>query len=310
MMNDISVVIPVYGCPQAIKPLCDRLLVTLEKITNNYEIILVNDGCPKNSWVNIMDVCNENNKIIGINLSRNFGQIHATNAGLNMSNGEYVVVIDCDLQDPPEAIELIYKQIKRGYDIVFVKRRDRKDNPITLILSKMFYKIYNHFVEGYYDGDIGNYCIVKRKIVDEYNAIKDQNKSFTTVLSWMGYKTTIVEIKGEERFEGKSSYNLSRKINLAIDMITSQSNKPLKLMVKLGISIAFFSFIYILHRVIIYFVSSNMPEGWTTMVAAIFLMGGIILICLGILGIYIGNIFNQTKDKPEYLIADMINKIQ
>lgn len=306
-MNDISVVIPVYGCPQAVKPLCERLVITLEKLTNNYEIILVNDGCPKNSWANIVDVCKDNKKIVGINLSRNFGQVHATNAGLNMSTGEYVVVMDCDLQDPPEAIETIYKEIIQGYDIVFVKRSDRKDNPLTLFLSKMFYKVYNHFVDGYYDGDIGNYCIVKRKIVDEYNAIKDQNKSFTTVLSWMGYKTTLIEINGEERFEGKSSYNLSKKINLAIDMITSQSNKPLKLMVKLGVSIAVLSFIFIIYRVILFFMYHDTPEGWTTMVAAVFLMGGITLVCLGVVGIYIGNIFNQTKNNPEYLISEVLN---
>lgn len=128
------------------------------------------------------------------------------------------------------------------------------------------------------------------------------------VLSWMGYKTKLVEIKGEERFEGKSSYNLSKKINLAIDMITSQSNKPLKLMVKLGVSIAVLSFIFIICRVVLFFMYHDTPEGWTTMVAAIFLMGGIILVCLGILGIYIGNIFNQTKNNPEYLIAEILNR--
>lgn len=303
----ISVVVPVYGCPEALVPLHERLVLVLSKICDSYEIILVNDCCPKGSWNIIKKICAEDRNVVGINLSRNFGQIHATNAGINISEGDYVVLMDCDLQDRPEGILELYQEIEKGRDIVFAKRKDRKDGKLTLLLSSLFYKVYNYFVDGYYDKDIGNFCIVKRHIVDEYNKIKDNNRSFTTVLSWMGYDTSYVEIESDERYEGKSSYNFKKKMDLAIDMLTSQSNKPLKAIIELGLFIAMLSFIYLMSQVIMYFVVDDILEGWTSMIASIFLVGGIVLICLGGVGIYIGNIFNQTKGLPDYLIMESIN---
>ena len=303
---DISVVIPVYGCPEAVDPLCERLTKTLTSIVSSYEVILVNDGCPKGSWYEIKKAVNKYQNIKGINLSRNFGQIHATNAGINVTSGDYVVLMDCDLQDKPEGIVDLYNEIKKGKDIVFVKRKDRKDNPITIFFSKMFYRVYNHFVDGYYDADISNFSIATRKIVDEYKKIGDNNKTYITMLCWMGYNSSIIEIEGEERYEGKSSYNFSKKINLAIDMITSQSNKPLKTMIKIGLSIVFLSFVYIAYKIILYFITKDVPEGWTSMIASVFMMGGVTLICLGVVGIYVGNIFTQTKNVPEYFIDEII----
>jgi len=305
---DISVVVPVYGCPEALKPLCDRLKKTLSKIVKTYEIILVNDGCPKGSWTIIEELCKKNKKIVGINLSRNFGQLHSTNAGIAYAKGDFVVLMDCDLQDKPEAITDLYNEINKGYDIVFVKRKNRKDNKITMAFSKLFYKIYNHFVDGYYDGDIGNFCIVRKRIVDKYNDIKDKNKSFTTTLAWMGYKTSILEIDGDDRFEGKSSYTLSKKIQLAIDMLTSQSNKPLIAVVYFGMILAGLAFLYLFVQILKYLIFRDAPEGWTSMIASVFFMGGLTLGSIGGVGIYVGNIFNQTKGVPEYLIDEIINR--
>ena len=197
---DISVVVPVYGCPDALVPLHTRLTETLIQLTSSYEIILVNDGCPRGSWDVIKKICEKDNKVVGVNLSRNFGQLHSTNAGINMAKGDYVVLIDCDLQDRPEGIIDLYSEINKGYDIVIVKRTNRKENKITLALSDMFYKIYNYFVDGYYDGSIGNFCMVRKKIVDEYNKIRDNNKSFTTTLCWMGYKTSYIELESDNRY--------------------------------------------------------------------------------------------------------------
>ena len=267
---------------------------------------MVNDGCPKGSWHEIKKAVNKYQNIKGINLSRNFGQIHATNAGINVTSGDYVVLMDCDLQDKPEGIVDLYNEIKKGKDIVFVKRKNRKDNPITIFFSKMFYRVYNHFVDGYYDADISNFSIATRKIVDEYKKIGDNNKTYITMLCWMGYNSSIIEIEGEERYEGKSSYNFSKKINLAIDMITSQSNKPLKTMIKIGLSIVFLSFVYITYKIILYFITKDVPEGWTSMIVSVFMMGGVTLICLGVVGIYVGNIFTQTKNVPEYFIDEII----
>ena len=306
-MKDFSVVVPVYGCPEALEPLCDRTVSTISKLGKSYEIVLVNDGCPKDSWKKIIELCEKNENIVGINLSRNFGQIHSTNAGITYADGEYVVLMDCDLQDKPEGIADLYNKMSEGYDIVFAKRKNRKDSYLTKFFSKLFYKVYNYFNEGYLDGDIGNFCIAKRKVVDEYNKIKDRNKSFTPTLAWMGFKQTAIEIESDERFEGKSSYNFSKKVDLAIDMLTSQSVKPLKAVINLGIMIAGVSFVYIVVQILKYFILNDIPEGWTSVIASIFLMSGIILICLGGVGIYIGNIFKQTGGMPEYIVEEIIN---
>ncbi len=304
---DISVIVPVYGCPEALPSLHERLINTLEKITDSFELIFVNDCCPKGSWKEIEKICEADERVVGVDLSRNFGQIHATNAGIDMSKGEYVVLMDCDLQDRPEGISDLFNEIQKGYDIVFAKRKERKDSKITLFLSGLFYKVYNYFVDGYYDPEVGNFSIARRKIVDEYIAIKDTNKSFTSVLSWMGYRTSYIEIEGEERFEGKSSYTLSKKIDLAFDMLTSQSDKPLKAIIKLGFLIAILAFIYLITQVILYFIIDDIVEGWTSLVASVFLMGGILLICLGAVGIYVGNIFSYSKGFPGYLIKEVRN---
>ncbi len=303
----ISVVIPVYGCPEALRPLHDRLKQTLKQIRGSHEIILVNDGCPKGSWRIIEEICKEDKDTVGINLSRNFGQIHATNAGIDHANGDYIVLMDCDLQDRPEAIIDLYREIEKGYDIVFAKRKDRKESFLTLFLSDLFYKVYNALSDVYYDKEIGNFCIVRKPVVDEYRKIKDNNRSFTTVLSWMGYDTAYLEIEAEERFEGKSSYTFAKKMDMAVDLLTSNSNKPLKVIVHLGFLIAFLSFLYLFIQVIRYFVVDDILEGWTSVIAAIFLVGGIVLISIGGVGLYVGNIFNQTKGLPDYLIMETLN---
>ena len=304
---EISVVVPVYGCPEAIKVLCNRLETTLNGITSDYEIILVNDGCPKGSWDVIKEVCEQSNKVVGINLSRNFGQVNATNAGIEYSTGKYVVLMDCDLQDSPEAISQLWSKINEGYDIVFVEREKRKDNKIVLFWSKLFYKVYNHMVEGYYNPAIGNYCMVKRNVVDEYCGLPEHNKSFTTVLCWMGYRTATIQVEADERFEGKSSYNMRKKINYAIDLITFQSNKPLMFFIKLGLIIGGLAFLYIIYQMCVYFFVGGTPSGWMSLIAVVCMLGGIQLASLGVLGIYIGNIFNETKRRKSYFIQEVLN---
>lgn len=303
----ISVVVPVYGCPEALVPLHERLTNTLTKITDDYEIILVNDSCPKGSWSIIQDICRMDTNVIGMNLSRNFGQKNATNAGIEYSTGDYVVLMDCDLQDKPEAIEELYHKIQEGYDIVYVARQKRKDNFFVRLCSKMFYKVYNYMVEGHFDSDIANYSMVRRQVVDEYCKLPEHNKDFVTILSWMGYRSTIIHIEGDRRMEGKSAYNMSRKINLAIDMITFQSNKPLHFFVKMGMSIGVLALCYLACQVGKYFVDGTVPMGWTSTIAIVSLIGGIQLVSLGVIGIYVGNIFNETKNRKSYFIQEILN---
>ena len=219
---DISVVIPVYGCRAAIPELHRRLCESLEKISKAFEIILVDDYCPQNSWEEIQKVCEKDKRVIGIHMARNFGQIRAITAGLDKSRGDWVVVMDCDLQDRPETIPELYQKAQEGYDVVFARREGRKDSAITKFLSKCFYKVYDYFTDGTFDSSICNFSISKRKVIDYYCRMREQNRAYTMFIRWLGFKQTAIDMPADERFEGKSSYNLKRKLKMAFEIITSQ----------------------------------------------------------------------------------------
>lgn len=304
---DISVVIPVYGCQAAIPELHRRLCESLEKISKAFEIILVDDYCPQNSWEEIQKVCEKDKRVIGIHMARNFGQIRAITAGLDKSRGDWVVVMDCDLQDRPETIPELYQKAQEGYDVVFARREGRKDSAITKFLSKCFYKVYDYFTDGTFDSSICNFSISKRKVIDYYCRMREQNRAYTMFIRWLGFKQTAIDMPADERFEGKSSYNLKRKLKMAFEIITSQSNKPLLFSVKLGFVSAFLALIYIIYLVFREIILGDVLVGWTCIVASIYLMGGIILCAIGVVGIYVGNIFNEAKNRPLYVIDECLN---
>lgn len=304
---DISVVIPVYGCQAAIPELHRRLCESLEKISKAFEIILVDDYCPQNSWEEIQKVCEKDKRVIGIHMARNFGQIRAITAGLDKSRGDWVVVMDCDLQDRPETIPELYQKAQEGYDVVFARREGRKDSAITKFLSKCFYKVYDYFTDGTFDSSICNFSISKRKVIDYYCRMREQNRAYTMFIRWLGFKQTAIDMPADERFEGKSSYNLKRKLKMAFEIITSQSNKPLLFSVKLGFVSAFLALIYIIYLVFREIILGDVLVGWTSIVASIYLMGGIILCAIGVVGIYVGNIFNEAKNRPLYVIDECLN---
>ena len=299
--------IPVYGCRAAIPELHRRLCESLEKISKAFEIILVDDYCPQNSWEEIQKVCEKDKRVIGIHMARNFGQIRAITAGLDKSRGDWVVVMDCDLQDRPETIPELYQKAQEGYDVVFARREGRKDSAITKFLSKCFYKVYDYFTDGTFDSSICNFSISKRKVIDYYCRMREQNRAYTMFIRWLGFKQTAIDMPADERFEGKSSYNLKRKLKMAFEIITSQSNKPLLFSVKLGFVSAFLDLIYIIYLVFREIILGDVLVGWTSIVASIYLMGGIILCAIGVVGIYVGNIFNEAKNRPLYVIDECLN---
>ena len=304
---DISVVVPVYGCRAAIPELHRRLCESLGTIANTFEIILVDDCCPQNSWEEIQKVCERDSRVVGIHLSRNFGQIRAITAGLDKSQGDWVVVMDCDLQDRPEAIPELYAKAQEGYDVVFARREGRKDSAITKFLSRCFYKVYDYFTEGTFDSSICNFSISRRIVIDSYCRMREQNRAYTMFIRWLGFRETAIDMSADERYEGKSSYNMRRKLKMAFEIITSQSNKPLFFSIKVGFAIAVIALLYIIYLILRYLIVGDVLSGWTSTIASVYLMGGIILAAVGVVGIYVGNIFNETKNRPLYVIAECIN---
>lgn len=303
----ISVVIPVYGCKGALFELHDRLVSTLKKIKKSYEIILVDDDCPQNSWESIQLICNKDKNVKGIKLSRNFGQIKAITAGLDNASGDYIVVMDCDLQDRPESIIEMYNKLEEGYDVVFARREERKDSRITKFLSKLFYKFYDYFTNGNYDNAICNFSISRRIVIQSYCKMREQNRAYTMFIKWLGFKQTSINLKADKRYEGKSSYNFKKKLKLALEVITSQSNKPLMFSITIGFIFSIIALIMIIFLIIQVILKKDVLVGWTSIMASIYLMGGLILFAIGVVGIYIGNIFNEVKNRPIYIVSKTIN---
>ncbi|MCM1220385.1 MAG: glycosyltransferase family 2 protein [Lachnospiraceae bacterium] len=302
----ISVVIPIYGCREALQELYQRLTDSVNKLTHDYEIILVNDSCPQNSWEEIEKICASDIHVKGIELSRNFGQMKAILAGLDHSTGDWVVVMDCDLQDSPEEILRLYEKAQEGYDVVFARRNERKDNPLKVFLANQFYKIYRFATDGNYDGAICNFSIVKRNVIDSYRLLREQHRGYVMYLRWLGFRQAVIDVEHNERFAGKSGYTLKKRINMAVDLLTSQSDKILKLFVSFGFLLSIIAFFVIIGLVFYHYIA-HVSVGWTSLIATNVLIGGLIIMVIGVVGIYVGNIFMQVKDRPLYIIRQILN---
>ena len=307
-MNKFSVVIPVYGCSAVLPTLVERLEKTLGKLSDEYEIILVNDSSPDDSWKRITGLAQTNQRIKGINLSRNFGQHNAITAGIQYSNGEWIIIMDCDLQDQPEEITKLYETANSlKCDVVFGKRIYRKDNFFKKSFSRIFYKLLGYLTDTYQDPSIGNFGIYNRKVINAVLNMGDQIRYFPTMVRWVGFKSGTVEIEHALRETGRTSYSYRKLIRLALDVILSFSDKPLKLTIKTGFVISIASFLFALYNLILFINDKIEVTGWASLIISIWFLSGLILIVLGIVGLYIGKTFEKVKNRPQFIIMDSIN---
>ncbi|MCG3717813.1 glycosyltransferase family 2 protein [Aliarcobacter butzleri] len=300
----MSIVIPVYGCCKSLVNLYERLTKSISLITDNFEIIMINDSSPDSAWEVIKELAQKDDRVKGIKLSRNFGQHKAISAGLDYANGDWIIVMDCDLQDQPEEIIKLYNKVQEGYDIVFGKKIERKDRYFKRLGSKLFFKIYDYFTDSKVDSTVGNFSIISKKVLSSLTQMREQTKAYPLFVNWIGFRKTEVLIEHSERKEGKSSYDMKKLVNLAIDNIVSQSNKPLKLSIKFGFILSIFSLLYGSWLIFRYFMFSIPVEGWTSVMVSIYFIGGLLFANMGILGLYIGKIFDETKNRPIYIIQE------
>ncbi len=298
----LSVVIPVYKAEKCLDELYMRLKAALESVSPDFEIVLVEDCGGDNSWQVIERLAAVDPRVHGIQFSRNFGQHYGITAGLDYCHGDWVVVMDCDLQDRPEEIPRLYAKALEGYDVVLARRRARRDPPLKRITSWLFYKIFSYLADIEYDGASGNFRIMSRTVVANFRRMGEQLRFFGGMVQWMGFPTSSIEVKHAERFEGKSTYTFAKLWKLASETIIAHSDKPLRLAVRFGFMMAFFSFcygMYILGRALFY--GSSIP-GWNSLIVSLYFIGGIIIAILGILGIYLGKTFDESKKRPLYII--------
>lgn len=303
----ISVISPIYGCRESIQELYEQLSFVLQKICNNYEIIFVNDNCPQNSWEIVSEIAKNDTKVKAIKLSKNFGQHYAITAGLDYSSGAHVVVMDCDLQDRPSEIEKLYKKALEGYDVVHGRRVERQDSFFKTFTSKLFYKTLEYFTETEHDHTIGNFGVYSRKVVEALKRLQEKSRDFLLLVKIVGFKKIEVDVEHDERVYGTSSYTLSKMVNLAIDSIVSHSNKPLKLIIQLGLFVSVVSLLIALGLSVAHFTYGFSVEGWTSLMVSMFFLFGLLFGILGVVGLYIGKIFDQVKNRPLYIIDEIIN---
>ena len=303
----ISVVSPVYRGEKMVEELVRRNMESVSTITNDYEIILVNDASPDNSWDEIVKQCAQNPKVKGINLSRNFGQHYAITAGLHYAKGDWVVVMDCDLQDRPEEIPNLYKKAQEGFDVVYARRALRKDGVLKKASSRWFHRVFKWLSGLKSDSTIANFGIYKRCVIDEFNKMPEKARSFPSLVQYLGFKDAAIDVEHALRAEGKSSYNLRKLLKLSFDVIVSNSNKPLWMAVALGFGMAALSFLLALYNIIAKWMGIIRVPGYTTTIFSIWFVGGLVLCVMGILGLYIGKIFDQVKGRQLFIVRDKVN---
>lgn len=303
----ISIVSPVYAAEKLVDELVSSIIENVSPITNDYEIILVEDCGPDNSWQKIEAICAQNDKVKGIKLSRNFGQHYAITAGIANASGEWIVIMDCDLQDVPAEIPRLFAKAQEGYDIVYAQRVERQDGFLKRLSSAVFYKVFSYLTDTHQDKTVANYGIYHKKVINAILSMNDNIRYFPTMSQWVGFKKTYLPVVHAPRKEGKSSYSFRKLLELAFNNMIAFSDKPLRLVVKLGLSIFLFSFFIAGYYIYKYLNNEIIVLGYASLMVSLWFLSGIIIFILGVIGIYIGKTFERVKNRPIYIIDKKLN---
>ena len=303
----ISVVVPLYRTEACIDELYRRLVATLETLTPSFEIILVNDGSPQDDWRVMRTIADADPRVKAINLSRNFGQHYAISAGLEYAAGDWVVVMDGDLQDPPEAIVTLYEKAMEGHDIVFGRKPTRNHSAFRRFASRSFTKILGFLMDEKLDNAVTHFSIVSQAVIQNVRRFGERNRSYAFLLRWLGFDVAYVDVWHQPRFAGTTSYTFARSMRLALELVVSQSDKPLRLSIKFGFVTAVAAFIYGVYQIAGYLFWRAPVTGWTSVIVSIYFLSGLLFIALGVVGLYIGRIFEESKGRPLYVVREAIN---
>ena len=302
---DISVVIPIHNEEGNIPALYERLKQVINGLGLSHELIFVNDGSQDRSLVLLRDLAGKDKAVRYLDLSRNFGHQIAVTAGLDASKGAAVVIIDADLQDPPEVIAELYQRHKEGFEVVYAKRRSRKgESWLKRFTAKMFYRMMAKLTNIDIPLDTGDFRIIDRKVVEVLKQMPEQNKFLRGQISWAGFRQTAVEYDRDERNAGKTSYTYRKMIRFAIDGITSFSEAPLRFVFWSGMVVSGVAFLVIIYSMISYLFLEDYVRGWASTMVSILFVGGIQLIGIGIIGEYLARIGANVRQRPLYVVAE------
>lgn len=306
-MTKVSIVVPLLNEETLLSELVGRIKENVEKKYRDFELILIDDGSVDRTWELIGLESMKDSRVKGIQFSRNFGHHYAITAGLNYSRGDWVIVMDGDLQDRPEVIPELISKAQEGFEVVFVSRKNRPESRKYLFVQKLFYGLVKWSSGIKIDSTQANFSIVSRKVVNAFKTISENARFYNTNIKWLGFKSCTIFADHGKRYSGHSSYTLKRRIRLAFDIILSYSEKPLRMAIGLGILISLISTVtafLILYR---YIVWGFTVSGWASTIITILFSTGSILVVLGIMGVYLGRVFQEVKKRPLYIVSNSFN---
>ena len=303
----ISVVIPVYGCPDGLEELYERLVKSIEPITTNFELILVNDASPDRSWEIIQKLALDDARVLGVNLSRNFGQHPAIFAGLKHSSGDWVVVMDCDLQDPPELISDFLRKWEEGWENIYgVLTKRVGTGPIRTMNSKLFYWVAGKLTDGRIPKNASDFRLVDRKVYETVRTMSERNRFVRGLFAWVGFRSIGIPMERPPRFGGVSNAHTFKVIDLAFKGIFANSYKPLRLITLFGLGLSLLSFVSIIPLALLWIFSGVPFAGFGTLVSLFLLVLGFLSLMLGILSEYVGLIYEEVKGRPNFIVSNKI----
>lgn len=303
----ISVVVPVYGCADCLENLCSRLSDTLGSLTQKFEIVLVDDCGLDGSWEKIVELQQTNSNLHGVRLSRNYGQHIAISAGLQAAKGEFVVIMDCDLQDPPELIPELFAKITEGYDYVLGIRVERNHSFFRVYGAKLYFSLLGKLTKQSINPGAGSFSILSRKVVDAFNRFTERDRHFLFILRWLGFRAASVDYKHAERLSGKSSYSLSALLKHATDGLFFQTTVFLRWIILAGMLFSMTGIVFAIYLIFQFFLH-DIAEGWTSLATLILVSTGALMMSLGVVGLYVGKIFDQTRQRPLYLVDVVLER--
>lgn len=304
-MVELSIVVPVYGCRESLEPLYLRIAAALKDTASDWELLLVNDGSADNAWPVIGELVERDSRVIGLDLSRNFGQHSAINAGLEHASGERVIVMDCDLQDRPEEIPHLLEASRAGNEVVLARRKNRKDGFVKKLTSRAFHKVLRFLTGQEYDSSVANFGCYDRKVIDAVLSMGDVSRSFPLFVRWVGFSQTYVDVQHAQREYGQSTYTFRKAMKLAVGAMMTFSDRPLRMVVTLGLWISLVAGVVAFGYFLGALRGAFDVEGWATVVISIWLLAGLIIMIQGVIGLYVAKIFDQTKRRPLFIVRQV-----
>jgi dolichol-phosphate mannosyltransferase len=303
---ELSVVVPVYNCGPCLRDLHRRLRASVSEISPDFELVFVEDRGRDDSWSVLVDLARGDSAVRAFRLSRNFGQHAAITAGLSQSRGRFVVVMDCDLQDPPEEIPRLYETAQQGYDIVFARRRQKRQGAFRRIAARVYFALLRLFTQRTIEGEYGTFSILSRKVVEGFLRFRDQDRHYLFILQWLGFRSTSIDYGHADRLAGRSSYTLKTLLVHAFNGVFAQTTVFLRWIVYLGFAISFAGLGLAAFFVQQYLVHSTVPPGFTSLAVLILVVGGVSILTTGVAGLYVGKIFEQVKQRPLFVIDESV----